>query len=175
MTSYNQKPMQGPPLWDGTGKIDIGQNEESGYTHNNKSYCTPNDSQADRYNTVYNQGYYDKSRQPITEFGRLNDESVREPQEDGYTKSEKLHPRMGDYDVTRQLESLHPYVNRSLKARDPFYGENKYAHKQRSLLIGWYTETNHIKNILHRNFGAGYFPGRKWNSESNTVLNAKAM
>lgn len=134
--SYDRKPLQGPSLTSKFGKLELGKKENTGHTDNNKSYYNQPDA-ASRFNTLYNQGYYDKSRPPKNEYSRLNEEGVLEQQDDGFTRSEKLHTKDVDsYDVGKKLQSLHPYVNRSLKARDPFYAENKYAHKQRSVLIG---------------------------------------
>lgn len=59
---------------------------------------------------------------------------MAEPKGDGYTKSEKLHLNAFGETIEKQryFQELHPYVNRSLKARDPFYAEKIYEHKKKS-------------------------------------------
>ncbi|XP_066910668.1 stabilizer of axonemal microtubules 4-like [Clytia hemisphaerica] len=131
---YNGQQTNEPALNEKLGNVSIGRKENTGHTDNNKSFwSTPNDSE--QYKTVYNDTFFDKNRIPETERSRINDDCTRDLQGDGFTKSEKLHPALGSYDEGSQLRFLHPYVNRSIKARDPFYGETKYAHKSRPLLL----------------------------------------
>ena len=127
---YNGKQIHDPDI----GALNFGKKENSGHTGNNKSYALrPIDNE--QFKTVYKDTFHDQNRKPRTEYSRINDECTRDLQENGFTKSEKLHPVIDNYDEGRQLIFLHPYVNRSLKTRDPFYGENKYANKERTFLL----------------------------------------
>ena len=128
--------------------LNLGKKENTGHTDNNQSYTLkPIDS--NQFATIYRNTYHDKNQIPRTEYSRINDACTRDIQENGFTKSEKLHPVTDNYDESRQLKFLHPYVNRSLKARDPFYAENKYAHKERQpLVLAWFKFDNTVFGIL---------------------------
>ena len=116
------------------GALSLGKKEMTGHTENNQSYTRQPVSNVDndQFKTIYNGTYRRQNPRSTTEYPRINDESAMDLQGNGFTKSEKLHQTCDKgnlYDEGRQLKFLHPYVNRSLKARDPFYGETKYAHK----------------------------------------------
>jgi len=134
-STYQGRQIHEPNVRDKLGELSLGRKENTGHTDNNQNYL-PTSQTDNQFSTLYTYSYYDKNRIPRNEHSRINDESTKDLQGDGYTKSEKLHPAFGDYNEGRQLSFLHPYVNRSLKARDPFYGENKYAHKSKPLLLG---------------------------------------
>lgn len=132
---YRGKQLHEPNLADNLGKLTIGEKEDTGYTENNKSY-TQKPRSGDDFNTIYENSYYDKNKYFPTSYDKVRDDHVAEPKGDGYTKSEKLHLNAFGETIEKQryFQELHPYVNRSLKARDPFYAEKIYEHKKKSLI-----------------------------------------
>ena len=61
-------------------------------------------------------------------------DGVSAPATDGYTKNEKTHELGKVADIQKELQTLHPYVTKSLKGKDQFYAEQMYAHKQRKVV-----------------------------------------
>jgi len=111
----------------------LGEKEDTGYIRNNKSYTLDPSVSPYKGNTIYANEYVNKMK-PFDPW-RMRSKNLNELLPNGYTKSEKLHPSPKIDDVSKQLQSLRPYVNRSLKARDPFYGERIYEHKKKPLII----------------------------------------
>ena len=98
-------------------EIQIGTKEDTGYAENNKKFLGTGFGIGG--STTYHNQYFDKN--PYYPF---HNKGVHEILPDGYTKSEKLHT-VGErpHNLLMQATDLRPYVNRSLKARDPFYAE----------------------------------------------------
>jgi len=111
----------------------LGEKEDTGYIRNNKSYTLDPSVSPYKGNTIYANEYVNKMK-PFDPWS-MRSKNLNELLPNGYTKSEKLHPSPKIDDVSKQLQSLRPYVNRSLKARDPFYGERIYEHKKKPLII----------------------------------------
>ena len=128
--TFRGQQLHEPNLVDKLGNLTIGEKEKSGYTENNRRYMImPDIVGFDKFATKYDGEYYNKNNLSKTEHARLQGEYIGDIQGDGFTKSEKLHSFGKDTDVGVQLQQLYPYVNRSLKARDPFYAENCSQNK----------------------------------------------
>ena len=121
---YQGKQLHEPTLVDKLGNLNMGEKEKTGFTENNKTYnIVPNIVGFDKFATKYNADFYDKNNPVRTEYTRLQDDYIGDIQGDGFTKSEKLHSFGKNENIGMQLQKLHPYVTRSIKARDPFYAE----------------------------------------------------
>jgi len=111
----------------------VGLKELSGDAINNSRYFPS--GEVPSYMTQYNYKFIDPSpagpnRQGWTVGG------VQPLKRDGFNFSTKLHGNQGsDY---KNLQDLHPFVARTIKKEDQFYGEQKHGHKQntRSALHG---------------------------------------
>lgn len=114
------------------GNITIGEKEHTGYSSNNKGYSLP-PADANQFATNYGRQFYDKNGELIKKHQGLYKSGVFPPSSDGYTKNENVHVSSKAIDRAHELQTLHPYVNRSLKTRDPFYAEQIHKHKQAAI------------------------------------------
>ena len=110
--------------------IQIGDCERSGYTANNKTKgCLPDSCV--NHSTVYKEQFYNKNNAPASNPFGVGE--VGQPMGDGYTKNEGVHG-WGSQEERIKGE-LHPYVVRSMRARDPFYGERESGHRDKMIAL----------------------------------------
>lgn len=103
---------------EGNAKV-LGRKEESGFTENNCQFVDQPEL-PDRFDTHYKLRFYDKN--PTTCAILKMSYRLLPQLSNGFTKSTKVHGERSA--TTRQL---HPYVARSIAARDPYYVQNEAA------------------------------------------------
>ncbi|CAH1799400.1 unnamed protein product [Owenia fusiformis] len=112
---------------DRLGRTGVGAQEVTGYVENNDRFVQTSDN-PNRFITHYNTKYYD-----ITPKGKDREGYVVggiQPQlPDGFTKSTKVATYGPDVETTATLRRLHPYVARSVMARDKFYDDHTHDSK----------------------------------------------
>jgi len=131
--SMKEVSLQGKQVNDDTlmsdkmNSLDIGEKEDTGYSSNNKGLtCFPSERMQ---HSTYEEEFYNKNKKVASNVLR---EGMGTPTGNGYTKNEKVHTTGSNMQTV--CNNVHPYVSRSLKARDPFYGEKIYEHKKISKL-----------------------------------------
>lgn len=112
------------------GRYFVGNKELSGYSDNNDKPQVQLPVEPYRWVTHYDTRFYDmnpkgKARAGRT-FGNIHDQLP-----DGFTKSTAVHAFGPELDTTEQLRKLHPYVARSIKARDRYYDDHTHDAKKR--------------------------------------------
>uniref|UniRef100_A0A4W3J3N8 Uncharacterized protein n=1 Tax=Callorhinchus milii TaxID=7868 RepID=A0A4W3J3N8_CALMI len=74
--------------------------------------------------------YYDKTLKGLDREG-CTWGGIQKAARDGFTLNTNIHKLGTDYNVTESLRRIHPHVARTLKAKDQFYDDHTYDHKQR--------------------------------------------
>eukprot|EP00062_Callorhinchus_milii_P003577 gi/632941041/ref/XP_007885656.1/ PREDICTED: protein phosphatase 1 regulatory subunit 32 [Callorhinchus milii] len=111
------------------GRVTAGNKQPTGSTSNEKGYI-PLKKHPDRFMTNYKIGYYDKTLKGLDREG-CTWGGIQKAARDGFTLNTNIHKLGTDYNVTESLRRIHPHVARTLKAKDQFYDDHTYDHKQR--------------------------------------------
>lgn len=102
----------------------IGPKQDTGFTENNRKFIQSADADTllNRFDTHYKLRYYDRNPKLIND-AFLGCRNVANLKENGFVKSTRIQT-VGEKPVTvsgKQVSTIHPYVARSLRARDPSY------------------------------------------------------
>lgn len=118
-------------LTDKLGNVSIGRKEETGFTENNCRFVqtaeTGNSLQ--RFNTEYTKRYSDQNPKGDDRMGHTQGNAM-EQLGSGFTKATEVQGFGADINSTEQLRKLHPYVARSIKAKDMYYDSHVHDNKK---------------------------------------------
>ena len=88
--SYTGKKINGSDEIDKLNRTSFGKKESTGYTENNKNYCSPNEDK-NQFNTLYHRQFYNKNKLPINRYACQKNVCINEMKDDGYAKYTKFH------------------------------------------------------------------------------------
>lgn len=112
---------------DRLGRTGVGNKEPSGYSENNDRFIGTDDN-LQRFTTHYETRFYDTTAVGKNREGHCRG-GLQDQKPDGFTKSTAVHSYGPELKTTENLERLHPYVARSIKARDVFYDDHTHDAK----------------------------------------------
>lgn len=106
-----------------------GNKQLSGDCWNNVRYEPTKNTDPKRYLTNYNMRHYDMNPQGINREGWTMGGTLP-AQRDGYIHNSNVHTWNGkNLDENKRLYTLNPFVSKTIKHEDRFYGEKKNYHK----------------------------------------------
>lgn len=111
------------------GRYYVGNKEISGYTNNSDLPQAQIPVEPLRWITHYDTKHYDMNPKGKARAGRTFGH-VMAQMPDGFTKSTAVHAFGPAIDTTAQLRNLHPYVARSINARDVYYDDHSHDTKR---------------------------------------------
>ncbi|CAB4001151.1 Hypothetical predicted protein [Paramuricea clavata] len=119
-----------PSLAQRLANSNIGSKELTGFTENNCQYVehfeTP--ETLSRFKTHYDSQFQDRNPTGEARLGRTAGHVMPLPL-DGFTKSTKVDNFGPQFNTTKQIQNLQPYVARSIKARDPLFDDHTHDTK----------------------------------------------
>ncbi|XP_067849928.1 stabilizer of axonemal microtubules 4 [Heptranchias perlo] len=126
------KPQHRPLQTELLGRVNIGTQEPTGFSTNQKGYIYParNVTDADRFLTSYTLGYHDKTLKGEDREGWTRG-GIQKQLDNMYALSTKVHKDGHDYNITESLRRIHPHVARTIKSVDEFHDDHTYDHKLR--------------------------------------------
>lgn len=114
------------------GRVTVGNKESTGYTDNNHKYLKAKEN-AERFDTHYQTRFYDKNTTAKEHVENVN-KCPKMPQlSNGFTKSTQVQ-KEADLNTAEQMRKLHPYVARSINARDVYYDDHTHENKHHQLI-----------------------------------------
>ncbi|XP_045197133.2 protein phosphatase 1 regulatory subunit 32-like isoform X1 [Mercenaria mercenaria] len=115
---------------DRLGRTASGSQELSGYSENNDRFVATDDNPK-RFVTHYMTRFRDRTEVGVDREGHCRG-GLQDQKPDGFTKSTSVHSYGPEIQSTETLRRLHPYVARSLQARDVFFDDHTYDSKLHS-------------------------------------------
>ncbi|XP_054774334.2 stabilizer of axonemal microtubules 4-like [Lytechinus pictus] len=127
--SFEGQQRPSPSANEKQGRFFVGNKEMSGYSDNNDKPQVQIPIEPYRWITHYDTKFYDMNPKGKARAGRTFG-GVMKQLPDGFTKSTSVHSYGPALDTTQQLRDLHPYVARSIKARDVFFDDHTHDAKK---------------------------------------------
>ncbi|XP_071481212.1 stabilizer of axonemal microtubules 4-like [Diadema antillarum] len=127
--SFEGQQRPSPSANEKQGRYIVGNKEMSGYSDNNDKPQAQIPVEPYRWITHYDTKFYDMNPKGKARAGRTFG-GVMDQLPDGFTKSTSVHSYGPALDTTHQLRTLHPYVARSIKARDVFFDDHTHDAKK---------------------------------------------
>ncbi|XP_038073706.1 protein phosphatase 1 regulatory subunit 32-like [Patiria miniata] len=127
--SFLGKQRPDPSEHERLGRYYVGNKELSGYSDNNDKPQVQIPIEPMRWITHYDTKFYNMNPKGKARAGRTFG-NVMDQLPDGFTKSTAVHSFGPELDSTAQLRQLHPYVARSIKARDTYYDDHTHDTKR---------------------------------------------
>ncbi|XP_072045830.1 stabilizer of axonemal microtubules 4-like [Amphiura filiformis] len=129
MKSFQGVQRPAPSEHEKLGRYYVGNKELSGYSNNTREPQLEHPPEPFRWITHYDTKHYDMNPKGKARAGRTFG-AVMAQLPDGFTKSTAVHAFGPALDTTAQLRNLHPYVARSIKARDVYYDDHTHDVKR---------------------------------------------